>query len=205
MDYDLIPQGTEHIQAPHVPEPDGEILLPEGTEHVTVPVVAAFVEPPQKERRGRKPAFTKKKQKGYLKRLAAGDGLDLAARNVGVSPNTVRTHRKKFPAFNTKIDTARDQANQTVVNALFRNATELMNFSAQVFWTTNRMPDEWSDRRGPRVLQQINSAAPSVEWSLQEARAEVFGLIDDLEVKRIEKERKAAEAIDAPSSEADGG
>jgi hypothetical protein len=202
-EYDVIPHGTEHVVDVPLPEsePDGVILLPEGSEHVAVPTDVVFVALPKKERRGRKPAFTKKKQKRYLRRISEGDGLDLAARNVQVSPNTVRAHRKKFPEFNAKIDVARNVANQTVVNALFRNATELMNLAAQVYWTTNRMPDEWQDKRGPRVLQQIN-AAPSVEWSLQEARQEALGLVDELEAKRLAKE---AAAIDATSTEVDDG
>jgi hypothetical protein len=90
---------------------------------------------------------------------------------------------------------------------LFQNATVHMNVTAQVFWVTNKLPEEFQDRRGPRVLQQINSAPP-VEWSLQEARAEAFRIIDDLAERRRLKGQEAAqaEAIDVTSSEGvDGG
>lgn len=197
---ELVPQGTEAIDWSQ--EPDGPVLLPWGTGLFDdeAPPVVGIVAMAVKGA-GRPYAFTEELQEQYLERLAAGDGRVLAARNVGVSPQTVMAHRKRFPEFEALMHEAEQAANQLVVNALFMNATVNMNPTAQIFWLKNRLPDEWKDRREPAMLQQINGG-PSVEWTLNEARAEAHAVLDEIAAKRAEKE---AQAIEAESREADGG
>jgi len=203
-DDELVPQGTEHVD--WSVEPDGLVLVPYGTEFVATPAVVEVVAPAKNPQGGRPPAFTAEKQAEYLAEIRDGAGRDLAAHNVGVAPNTVRSHRARFPEYEAEIIAAESVRNQKAVNALFANVMG-GNVTAQIFWVTNRIPDEWQDKRGPRVLQQLN-AGPSVEWSLAEARAEAHAVLDELERKRLQKthDRVEAEAaIEADSREVDGG
>jgi len=195
---ELIPQGSEHVD--WTVEPDGPVLVPYGTEFVEPPAVVPVVRAPEK-RGGRPFAFTEAKQETYLECIRNGDGRELAAHNTGIHPDTVRAHRQRFPDFEAEIIAAESVRNQKVVNALFVNAMN-GNATAQIFWVTNRMPEEWQDKRGPRVLQQINSGGPSVEWSLAEARAEALGVLDEVAAKRA---AKTAPAVEVESREVDGG
>lgn len=151
---------------------------------------------------GRPYAFTEQKQAEYLENIRNGDTRALAARNVDVDPKTVRAHRRLFPEFTDAILEAEHERIRKVESAGFKVAMD-GNPSMIQFMLRNGLKDQYQERKEPAVLQQIN-AGQSVEWSLQEARAEVLGMIDELEAKRREKAEEQ-QAIDAPSREVDGG
>lgn len=177
-----------------------EPLLGDDTAVVGLAGVAGVVDA---VRKGRPYAFTPEKQEEYLARVRGGDGRDLAARNVDVSPTTVRSHRRMDPSFEARIIEAERERVQVLVSAAFKNAVD-GNATLTMFLLQNWAPDEFQDRRRPGVMQQINTGpVESVEWSLQDARAEVLGMIDELEAQRQKKTAKE-QAIEATSREADG-
>lgn len=153
---------------------------------------------------GRPYSFTPQREDDYLERILAGDGRDQAARNVGVTPNTARAHRRLDPTFEARIIEAEKERIQILESAAFRHAVD-GNARLTEFLLTNWAPEKYSDRRGPHIAQQINAGGPveSVEWSLQDARAEVLGMIDELEERRQQKALEGS-AVDVESREADG-
>lgn len=150
----------------------------------------------RKGQAGRHYAMTDAKQAEYLERIREGDGRDLAAHNIKVSPTTVRAFRQRVPSFEQEMIDAESVSICRVERAAFQNALN-GDRVMQIFLLTNLMSEKYKDRRGPTTLQQINTAGP-VEYSLAEARAEAHQVLDELAARRAQNEEPA---IDAASEE----
>ena len=66
---------------------------------------------------------------------------------LGVHPDTFRRWKRKHDDLCGIIEKGKLHAKKLVQEALFRNAVERNNLSAQIFMLTNLWPDEWRDRR----------------------------------------------------------
>jgi len=69
---------------------------------------------------------------------------------VGVVPETVSRHAKRYPAFADAMSRAETEADDQVEDALFE-AARSGNVTAQQVWLYNRRPERWSDRRNLRL------------------------------------------------------
>jgi hypothetical protein len=107
--------------------------------------------------------------------------------------------------FAKAVEEAQTIADELIEHALFEGALA-GNAIQQFFYLKNRRPEKWGADNGPKVLQQFTASGPKIEWSIAEARAEAAGILDELDVKRQQKELEAQQkAIDAPSREATDG
>ena len=79
-------------------------------------------EPPRPHRQ-RHDGFTPKKQRKFFKMLKKTGCLRDAARAAGISTNTVRRHRDKWPAFNAKVEAALGQAADALETLAWHRAT----------------------------------------------------------------------------------
>ena len=73
--------------------------------------------------RQRHDGFTPKKQRKFFKALKKTGCLKDAARVAGISTNTVRRHRDKWPAFNARTEAALGQAAEALETIAWHRAT----------------------------------------------------------------------------------
>jgi hypothetical protein len=81
-------------------------------------------EPTPKPHRQRHDGFTPKKQRKFFKALKKTGCLSDAARAAGISRNTVRRHRNKWPAFDAKVAAALKTAAGELDAIAWKRATE---------------------------------------------------------------------------------
>jgi hypothetical protein len=98
--------------------------------------------------------FNTVRRREYIKLLEDGHGRVASAAGVGVSYHIVLEARKVDAAFAAECELAEMNLDDTVVTALYRNATQNDNIMAQMFWLQNRRPGDWQDRRGSST--QVN-------------------------------------------------
>ena len=72
-------------------------------------------------------------------------------RCLGYAPSTMSEKKKKFPEIFEAIKRGQAFGVKTVSNALFQNATESNNTTAQIFCLKNRSPQEWHDRKETKI------------------------------------------------------
>jgi len=80
----------------------------------------------------------------YLDLLRAGCNKHGAASMVGVSPQTVANHRKKYPDFEND-ETGADMEACARVESFMYTAAKGGNVSAQIFFLKNRLRRRWKD------------------------------------------------------------
>lgn len=83
---------------------------------------AAEVAPVPRPHRRRHDGFTPKKQRKFFKALRKTGCLKDAARVAGISTNTVRRHRDKWPAFNARTEAALGQAAEALETIAWHRA-----------------------------------------------------------------------------------
>lgn len=153
---------------------------------------------------GRKPVFTKPVRKRFLERMSLGDRPTIAARNVGVSYSTVQRYVRKNPKFARKMREAQLPAIERIEDAAYKACVEDRNPTMLIFMLANLASDRFKRDPDKSVLAQVNvSGGQSVEWTLQDARARLHGMVDELEAKRQQHEQAAIEA-ESREVEADG-
>lgn len=96
--------------------------------------------------------FGTQKKAAFLDKLREGARRYQAAKEIGVSRETIRLHLHKDPAFAQAVDEAEMEANEHVEDALFKAATKGNVVACQV-WLYNRCPDRWMDRRQEMKLK----------------------------------------------------
>lgn len=94
-----------------------------------------------------------------------------AAEMVDVSWSTVRTYEKTHPEFVERVNEALQSRIKLAVDSLFAQVLA-GNTTATIFFLQNRDPDEWADRRGPRVVQMQHSGTIEMDVAAAKARAE---------------------------------
>jgi hypothetical protein len=87
-------------------------------------------------RTGRPPIFDQLKQQLFLRFIAAGFLPRDAARQVGVSPSTVREKRRASPAFAAAYDQAKGQAIPTLLESIYAAGQRSWRASA---WLLERL------------------------------------------------------------------
>jgi hypothetical protein len=88
-----------------------------------------------------------------------------------VHVSTLYVWRKKHPEFDEALKSAKEQADQRVVQALFDKATTGADTTAQIFWLKNRQSAEWREKSEVAVTGDIagiiaarrKRAAPSTD------------------------------------------
>lgn len=78
--------------------------------------------------------------------IAAGAGIQLAAKLIGVTRQAIYERMKRDPKFKRKVEDARELATDFVEKALWKKAVD-GHVTAMIFWLKNKRPDAWSDRR----------------------------------------------------------
>ena len=89
--------------------------------------------------------------------LLSGGGLSEVARQLGVSPTSLRRYRGEYPEFAELFRECADAADDRVEAALLRRATGYEiddgrprhippDVKAAVFWLKNRRPKRWRER-----------------------------------------------------------
>ncbi len=69
------------------------------------------------------------------------------AQVFGIARETLSRYRRESPELSQALDQGKQHCDQQVVNALFRNAVELRDTRAQIFWLKNRQPETWQDKQ----------------------------------------------------------
>ena len=65
---------------------------------------------------------------------------------LGIAESTLYKYKLEFTEFSEALTCNKEVANAHVEQALYKNATEKMNFEAQKWWLKNRTPDRWTDK-----------------------------------------------------------
>lgn len=104
--------------------------------------------------------FNATKRAEYLNLLRQGHRRQRAARAIGVVPSTVARYAQQDPTFVEAVSLAEMEAHEAVEESLYNTALA-GNTTAIIFYLTNRMPDEWRDRRNARVIVNPGQQADS--------------------------------------------
>ncbi len=99
--------------------------------------------------------FGSAKKAEYLAQLREGKRRGIAARSIGVDPETIRKHYHADPAFLEAIEKAEMEANELVEDSLFE-AARAGNVTAIQVWLYNRSSDRWRDQRNMAVTGPDN-------------------------------------------------
>ena len=104
----------------------------------------------------------------YFEHLRQGLRPGAAAEAVGITRQTVYMHRKNDPDFAEAERQAELEACEIVEDALF-NAAISGNVKAAETWLYNRMPDRWTDKRTPNIVNQIEAKQEVTRLSISSA------------------------------------
>lgn len=102
----------------------------------------------------------KYKKEQFIQLLKMGNTLTMAAKGIGVAPDTVLDERKRDKRFDERVKDARYNYQVTLVEDALYTAAMGGNVTAQIFFLKNRAPDRWGDRvdfsGGMKVEQEIS-------------------------------------------------
>ncbi|MFA5421159.1 MAG: hypothetical protein WC280_04035 [Patescibacteria group bacterium] len=97
------------------------------------------------------PKFEEKKVKKikeiFVKSLSEGVTFTKACEGVGINRTTIWNWRREDDIFDNEINFVLDARIQDVEDALYLNATEKNNVTAQIFWLKSRGGDRWKDKK----------------------------------------------------------
>ena len=114
-----------------------------------------------------------KKLKRVEELLATGCTVKGACASAGISTWTFYMEVRENPEYAERIESAQQCAIQLVENALFKNATEMLNLGAQVFWLCNRAPDRWKNiQRIEQSLEVRADATINIRDEIAQLQAE---------------------------------
>lgn len=93
--------------------------------------------------------------------------LEEIAHNLGIAPSTLYERKKEMPEFQEAIKRGQSKGLYKVANALFKNATELNNLGAQVFYLKNR--GGWEDAmvNNNKNDTKVEVKTPDIDATLQ--------------------------------------
>lgn len=69
------------------------------------------------------------------------------ADNLKIAESTLYEYKNKYPEFSEASARTKLISDARVQSALYKNATENMDFKAQKYWLQNRQPDLWKDKQ----------------------------------------------------------
>ena len=104
-----------------------------------------------------KKLLTIKKLKNVVDLLATGCTVRSACAASDISHVAFYAAVREDTEYAETVEAAQQCSIKTVENALFKNATEMLNLGAQVFWLCNRAPDRWKNIQ--RIEQSIEVRA----------------------------------------------
>jgi len=122
----------------------------------------------------------KKIKEVFLKSLTEGATFTKACEGAGINRSTIWRWRREDEAFDDEINFVIDARVQEVEDALFLNATEKNNVTAQIFWLKNRAKEKWSDRFE-------HSEELKGEITMTDARQKILNRINSIATKRRKK------------------
>jgi hypothetical protein len=97
---------------------------------------------------------------------AKGLSHDQIAHCLSMGKDAFIARRNENPEIDRWIERGRAQGIKTVTNALFTNAVEHNNTTAQIFYLKNRAPEDWNDRK-----EHLHTVRGSIELSSDIDRA----------------------------------
>jgi hypothetical protein len=101
-------------------------------------------------RGGRKSKFTKPLVRRILKAVGRGMPIQQAANACGVSPSTLLTYRRRYPAFDQKVQEAIAKgiaARLDVVILSMKSAEESIRLRASTWWLEHVVPEHFGRNR----------------------------------------------------------
>lgn len=104
------------------------------------------------EKRGRPSIFTEALAAKIIELYSTGMTQVEICENLGISPRALTYWIRDNDDFMLAMKKARNIADGIVEEALFRNATQHMNVTAQIFWLKNRQPENWRDKQSIETL-----------------------------------------------------
>ena len=105
-------------------------------------------------RKGMPRRFGVAKRRTFVALVEQGLRRTAAAKQVGVSYQTIWRHLQSDEAFATAVDEAEMHVDDQVVDALFEAATGGNVVACQV-WLYNRRPEVWADRRHQKLEHTV--------------------------------------------------
>lgn len=114
----------------------------------------------------------------YLERVRKGEGLNRAARLIGVEPKQIREARKINPEFDDDVKLAEAEATDPVEKSLYGAAVNGEPWAVKL-WLERRSSDRWA--AVPTTIKVEHGLAPGAERILELAqrlalRREMLGL-----------------------------
>lgn len=94
--------------------------------------------------------FTDKRRMAFIEAIEGGMRRGVAARKIGVHPNTIIRWMAQSPKFKEAVDAAERIANDHIEDALYEAAVSGNVVAIQV-WLYNRVPERWGDKRSVQV------------------------------------------------------
>jgi hypothetical protein len=88
----------------------------------------------------------KKIKEMFIESLSEGATFTKACEGVGINRTTIWNWRREDEIFDNEINFVLDSRIQDVEDALFKNATENNNVTAQIFWLKSRGGGRWRDK-----------------------------------------------------------
>jgi hypothetical protein len=88
----------------------------------------------------------KKIKEMFIESLSEGVTFTKACEGVGINRTTIWNWRREDEIFDNEINFVLDSRIQDVEDALFINATENNNVTAQIFWLKSRSGGRWRDK-----------------------------------------------------------
>ena len=148
-------------------------------------------EGPPKPHRRRHDGFTPKKQRKFFKALKKTGCLKDAARVAGISTNTVRRHRDKWPAFNARTEAALGQAAEALETIAWHRAT--VGAEEKIY------------REGKLVATKVKPSDAMLRLLLQGANPKKYGrtgmMPKGLALERLKKEAKREYKVELRAKE----
>lgn len=105
----------------------------------------------------------------------AGQGLSKKeiAYCLNISEKSIYNKQKNDVQFLQAIKKGRAKGLKKVTNALFQNATESNNVTAQIFYLKNRSPEDWSDRRTTELTGKGGGPVEVLPFEFVDANPEI--------------------------------
>ena len=91
------------------------------------------------------------------------------ADKIGVSRKTLYNWQNEYQELDQAIKHGKEIADYAVVNALYKNAIG-GNVRAQIFWLTNRLPNQWSNKVERSLEQDLGKVEQFLRALEQEAK-----------------------------------
>lgn len=109
--------------------------------------------------------FDAKKKAQFCEFIARGVGVVKASAGCGIDRHTYQDHYATDEAFREAVDSAVEEANDLIENALFEAARN-GDVKAQSIWLYNRRKEKWADSRNIKIDAEIQTKGPiKLKWA----------------------------------------